>query len=84
MLKNISIDEIAEAITVVYGGKTYMQKEVEKNLKSKVKSSDEDDTFVNSVSLTKREKEVLEYISRGFRTDDIAMALNLKKYTVDE
>ncbi len=84
LLKNTSIDEIATAITVVYSGQLYIQKEVENKFKNKLKDSDEDDAFVNSISLTKREKEVLEYISRGFRTEDIANALKLKKYTVDE
>jgi NarL family two-component system response regulator YdfI len=85
LLKNTTIDEIAEAITTVYGGKTYIQKEVEKSLKNKQNSADSDCSgFVASNSLTKREKEVLIYISKGFRTEDIALALNLKKYTIDE
>lgn len=84
LLKNTSINEIAQAILVVNGGKTYIQKEVENHLNNKLSSTNEDDAFVNAVSLTKREKEVLDYISKGFRTDDIATALKLKKYTVDE
>lgn len=84
LLKNTSIDEIEKAILVVSGGDVYLQKEVEEILKNKQRNTDEDDAFVNAISLTKREKEVLGYISRGFRTEDIAVALNLKKYTVDE
>lgn len=84
LLKNTSIDEIEKAILVVSGGDVYLQKEVEEILKNKQRNTDEDDAFVNAISLTKREKEVLDYISRGFRTEDIAIALNLKKYTVDE
>lgn len=84
LLKNTSIDEIEKAILVVSDGDVYLQKEVEEILKNKQRNTDEDDAFVNAISLTKREKEVLSYISRGFRTEDIAVALSLKKYTVDE
>ena len=84
LLKNTSIDEIEKSILAVFGGDVYLQKEVEEILKNKQRSTDTDDAFVNAISLTKREKEVLNYISRGFRTEDIAVALSLKKYTVDE
>jgi DNA-binding NarL/FixJ family response regulator len=84
LLKNTSIDEIEKAILVVSEGDVYLQKEVEEILKNKLRNTDTDDAFVNAISLTKREKEVLGYISRGFRTEDIAVALSLKKYTVDE
>lgn len=84
LLKNTSIDEISKAIKLVFQGEHYIQKEVENSLKYKLRNHSEDDAFVNSISLTKREKEVLEYISKGFRTEDIAKALNLKKNTVDE
>jgi len=84
LLKNTSIDEIEKAILAVSGGDVYLQKEVEEILKNKQRNTDTDDAFVNAISLTKREKEVLGYILRGFRTEDIAVALSLKKYTVDE
>ncbi len=84
LLKNTSIDEIEKAILSVSSGDVYLQKEVEEILKNKQRNTDTDDAFVNAISLTKREKEVLGYISRGFRTEDIAVALHLKKYTVDE
>lgn len=84
LLKNTSIEEIETAILTVSQGGVYLQKEVEAILKGKQRDIDVENSLVNAISLTKREKEVLEYISRGFRTEDIAMALNLKKYTVDE
>lgn len=84
LLKNTSIEEIEKAIVTVSEGEIYLQKEVETILKGKQRAIEVEDALVNAISLTKREKEVLEYISRGFRTEDIAVALNLKKYTVDE
>ncbi|WP_259017216.1 helix-turn-helix transcriptional regulator [Emticicia fluvialis] len=84
MLKNTSVSEIVEAIRAVYHNKVFVPDEIEKALKLKQKYFDESDEFVNAVSLTKREKEVLEYISRGYRSEDIANALKLKKDTVNE
>ncbi|MFY7910862.1 MAG: response regulator [Emticicia sp.] len=84
LFKNTSIDEIEKAILTVLEGNIYLQKEAEEIFKNKQRNHDNEDTFAGAISLTKREKEVLGFISRGFRTEDIAIALNLKKYTVDE
>ncbi len=84
LLKNTSVNEIVEAIKVVFDGKMFMTDEIEKTINIKQRHFDESDEFVNAVFLTKREKEVLEYISRGYISEDIALALKLKKNTIDE
>lgn len=84
LFKNTSVNEIFEAIKLVHKGQTYIPKDVEKHLQLKQKHYDTDDLFVNAVSLTKREKEVLDYLSRGYRSEDIAIALALKKDTINE
>lgn len=84
LLKNTSVNEIFEAIRIVHQDKMYIPDDIENTLKIKQKHYDESDVFVNSISLTKREKEVLDYISRGFKSEDIAQALKLKKDTINE
>jgi DNA-binding NarL/FixJ family response regulator len=84
LLKNTSLDEISLAIMTVWKGGEYIQKEVQNNYQNKLKYYDEYDSFVNSVTLTKRQKEVLVFISQGFSSDEIAKFLKLQKVTVDE
>jgi DNA-binding NarL/FixJ family response regulator len=84
LFKNTSVDEISQAIKIVYKGDKYIPSDVENHIQLKKKYFDDDDAFVNAVSLTKREKEVLDYLSRGYKSDDIALVLGLKKDTINE
>lgn len=83
LLKNTSIEELELAIYQVYEGKKYLPKNVQENLNLDKAQSD-DDNFVGASLLTKREREVLKLLSKGFTNEDIATALGIKKFTVME
>jgi DNA-binding NarL/FixJ family response regulator len=74
VLKNASEDEIIEAVTTVLSGKRYLCEETQNILDGK---ND------NHSILTRRELEVLKYISDGFTNPEIAEKLYISHLTVD-
>jgi len=74
VLKNASEDEIMEALMTVLSGKNYMNEETQNIL---------DGINNNSSVLTRREIEVLKYISEGFTNPEIADKLFISPLTVD-
>jgi DNA-binding NarL/FixJ family response regulator len=74
VLKNASEDEIMEAVTIVLSGKKYICEETQNIL---------DGEKNNSSMLTRREIEVLKFISDGFTNPEIADKLFISPLTVD-
>ena len=74
LLKNATKDEIVEAITVVMNVKSFYSDEVEDLLVNK------NETYP---SITRREKEVLEYIAQGMTNPEIAEKIFVSVSTVD-
>jgi DNA-binding NarL/FixJ family response regulator len=74
VLKNASEEEIIEAITTVLSGKNYICEETQSILKGKPG---------NTIIITKREIEVLKYISEGMTNAEIAEKLFISPLTVD-
>jgi DNA-binding NarL/FixJ family response regulator len=74
VLKNASREELLEAITAVISGKTYMSPEVKTSLR---------ETEKKIPSITRREKEVLQMIARGFTNAEISGQLFISVPTVN-
>lgn len=78
LLKKTTKEELEEAITSVMEGENYYSKEFVSSMninlpkKKKVK-----------VDLTKREKEILELICKGYSNVEMAKKLNLSQKTID-
>ena len=70
--KNAPREEIVEAISVVAGGGTYFPERIAKWITEREDRS----------SLSAREIEILEMVSRGLTNKEIAGALNISHYTV--
>jgi two-component system response regulator DegU len=81
VLKDSAGTEIVEAIKTVYGGDKYIDKSLISILFSEFKSTDKKEKHIFD-SLTKREVEVLLYISKGLSNKDIGEQLFLSEKTV--
>ncbi len=78
LIKSASQEEIAEAISSVIQGKLYMSLKMEHFLRPLSITPDE-----HLPVLTKREKEVLQYIAEGLTNNQIAAQLFISPSTVD-
>jgi two-component system response regulator DegU len=81
VLKDSAGTEIVEAIKTVYGGDKYIDKSLVSILFSGFKSENKKEQHILD-SLTKREVEVLLYISKGLSNKDIGEQLFLSEKTV--
>lgn len=72
--KNLSNDELIDAIRATAAGDSRISPEI----KASLRESEE------RISLTPRQREILESITRGLTNDDIAMQLNLSKVRVKQ
>ncbi len=83
LLKNSSKDSFIEALEQVKAGEFYMSREIrlanQKPMKDKVLV----DGFQKRLCLSKREQEILRYISRGFTSQSIGNELFISRYTVE-
>jgi len=77
LLKKTNQDQLEEAITAVYRGENYFAEEFALSLNSSPSA------YKAKVNLTDREKEVLEYICKGFSNSDISKRLGLSQRTID-
>ena len=83
VLKNAGQDEVIEAITQVYQGKTYLDdtvKEIIVNTVTKASKKSQQSPFP---SLSRREKEILELILEEHTTQEIAEKLFISFGTVE-
>ena len=94
LVKDVTPDELFEAIRTVHRGQTYICEE----LKSKVQGRGKnphlssrtegdgdwfDDGFMMKVNLTDRERDVITLIAQGYTNKEIAHQLYLSKYTIE-
>ncbi|AXY75885.1 DNA-binding response regulator [Paraflavitalea soli] len=75
VLKNVTREELVEAITTIVKGKIYLSHEAARSLRS----PDESGLPV----LTRREKEVLSLIAEGMTNNEVAEKLFISSTTVD-
>ena len=78
LIKSTSIGELEKAIKEVYGGGIYFGEDAQKVLVSMAEVMQ-----VEVPPITKREKEVLEYISQGLSSPQIAEKMFISSQTVD-
>lgn len=74
LLKNASKEEMLEAIETVQKHKQYLAKEVAESIKENDK---------NKPVLTRREKEILQLLAKGFTSSEIGKQLFVSPTTVD-
>ncbi len=86
LLKEIPIDEVADAVRAVYGGQSLITPSMASKLlnefASMVKKEDEPQQQVPAPRLTEREIEVLRLVARGMNNRDIAKELFISENTV--
>ena len=87
LLKQISREEIVKAIHTVVAGERYVGTEItlarSEHARRRPDSSELKDDFQKRLLLSKREKEILNLISKGFTSQHIADELFISRYTVE-
>ena len=86
VLKNISKDDLLKAIDSVYQDKSFLDQEAQEKLINSISNSDEvDDRNYDELAaqITQRELEILQLISLGLTSQDIATKLFISKNTVE-
>ena len=83
LLKTCSFKELHQSINIVFSGKTYLCPEITKIfINDSLDTGDEQKNFPLYM-LTKREREVLQFIAEGYPTKSIAQKLKISVKTVD-
>ncbi len=86
LLKEISIDEIGNAVRSVYAGQSLISPSMASKLlnefASMIKREEEEKEQVPAPKLTPREMEVLEHVAKGMNNREIAKALFISENTV--
>ncbi len=83
LLKNTGREELLKAIRTIAAGGTYQSAEVMEIVMKGVTRQKQQETQVYNVRFSRREKEVLELIAKGFTTKDIAKQLFISEKTVE-
>jgi len=81
LLKNMERNELIEAINQVMDGMTYLSKAANDKVIQQLQAYDLPQN--NVPALTRREKEILQLLSEGLTSQQIASRLFLSNYTVD-
>jgi len=82
ILKNRGSEELVKAIRYIHEGQSYIGQEITDVLIDALKQSEKKEEVIQ-VKLTKREKEVLKYISEGLSSSRIGKKLHIATSTVD-
>ena len=82
VLKDSAFEELAQAIEMVSKGRTYLSPHVAGTVVSELKRTSRDDGSMFSL-LTAREREVLQKISEGSSTKEIASSLGVSVKTIE-
>jgi len=83
LLKDVSLDELADAIRKAAAGQTYLQPGSRGRIEEAFARVGERDYEARTVDdLTDRELEILRFVARGFSNAEIAEALGLAEGTV--
>lgn len=77
--KNVSVNVLKVAIDNVYNGETFFSREVRQELRTNERIEQKP-----QVKLSNREKEVLQLVSTGYSTPNIAEQLKLHKDTISD
>jgi DNA-binding NarL/FixJ family response regulator len=83
VLKKSGREELEEAINTVFKGENYFPQDILRNLIFKLGNTGIESVLDDHVSLSKREKEVLQLICQGFTNIEIAEKLHISPKTVD-
>ena len=81
LLKSMERGELIEAINQVLDGSVYLSKAANEKIVQQLQNNGLSSNRVPA--LTRREKEILQLLSEGFTSNDIANKLFLSSYTVD-
>jgi len=83
LLKDVSLDELADAIRKAAAGQTYLQPASRGRLEDALARAGEREYEARAIDdLTDRELEILRFVARGFSNAEIAHALGLAEGTV--
>ena len=81
LLKNCDFEELADAVRIVAGGKTYISPSISDVVIQHVHGSEEGDSAFSV--LTRREREVLQLLAEGKTTKQAALCLYISPKTVE-
>lgn len=83
ILKNKGSEELVKAIRYINEGQSYVGQEITDVLIEALRSDELSNKQPSSISLTKREREVLKYIAKGLTSIQIGKQLFIAPSTVD-
>ncbi len=83
LIKDCAFQELAEAISVVHRGETYLSPKIADTVRKALLDSIEKTPVTLSEELTERERQVLQLMAEGVKTRDIAEELHISVKTVE-
>ena len=78
LLKSSQKEELIQSIRMVYSGANFSTPS-----HGDAETSDFNDSFIQQFNLTKREREIIQYIKQGLTNQEMAQTLHLSVYTVE-